>query len=61
MTQTNAVTPYKRQWPGHLAVLCSKPQELHPRQPPARMRGNLLKGISNRVKVITRMAWYLRH
>ena len=57
MTQTNAVTPYKRQWPGHLAVLGSKPQELHPRQPPSRMHGNLLKGINNRVNAITRMVY----
>jgi hypothetical protein len=52
---TNAVTPYKRQWLGRLAVLCSKPQALHPRPPPSRMHANLLKGINNRVKVITRM------
>jgi hypothetical protein len=54
---TNAVTPYKRQWLGRLAVLCSKPQALHPRPPPSRMHANLLKGINNRVKVITRMAY----
>ena len=56
MTQTNAVTPYKRQWPGHLAVLGSKPQELHRGSRP-RMHGNLLKGINNRVNAITRMVY----